>query len=194
MKGGEVSSAIDSLSQQINAAGKTTKLYNDTWDLALDCRTDDKGVSPCYGAVVFLSSPSEGTNASSGGTWNYTIRNTGGGSVDIRTTDSSPERDLLPLQRAVDQQLISQSNSANKTQLPADLQVIAFTDEDQDALSGSRTANYLSLAIYIFGPLFAFALVEIVYHITSFVSQERELGKRRLSSCANPFMLTQIRV
>lgn len=176
MKGGEVSSAIDALSQQIHAAGKTAKLYNDTWDLALECRTDDKGTSPCYGAVVFLSSPNEGTNISSGGTWNYTIRNAGGGTVDIRSPNSSPERDLLPLQRAVDQQIISQSNTANKTQLSADLQVIAYTDEDQSALSQSRTANYLSLATYIFGPLFVFTLVEIVYHMTSFVSQERELG------------------
>jgi ATP-binding cassette subfamily A (ABC1) protein 3 len=177
MKGGEVSSVINSLSQKVRAAGKTTKLYNDTWDLALDCRTDDKGATPCFGAIVFFSSPTQGTNASSPGNWNYTIRASESGAIDIRTTTNNMERDMLPLQRALDQEIISQSNSANKTQLPEDLQVIAFTDQDQDALADSRSATYLSLSVYIFGPLFAFCLVEIVYHMTSFVSHERELGK-----------------
>jgi ATP-binding cassette subfamily A (ABC1) protein 3 len=177
MKGGDVSSVIDSLSQKVRAAGKTTKLYNDTWDLALDCRTDDKGVTPCYGAIVFFSSPYQGTNVSSPGYWNYTIRAASGGIIDIRTTTNSMERDMLPLQRALEQEIIAHSNSTNKTQLPAGLEIIAFTDQDQDALADSRSATYLSLSVYIFGPLFAFCLVEIVYHMTSFVSRERELGK-----------------
>lgn len=177
MKGGEVSTVIDALSQKVQAAKKTTKLYNNTWDLALDCRTDDKGSTPCYGAVVFFSSPSEGTNVSSPGNWNYTIRASSDGTIDIRTTTNSMERGMLPLQRALDQEIISQSNSVNKTQPPAELQVIAFTDQDQDALAISRSATYLSLSVYMFGPIFAFCLVEIVYHMTSFVSRERELGK-----------------
>lgn len=168
---------IDSLSQKIRSAGKTTRLYNDTWDLALDCRTDDKGSTPCFGAVVFFSSPTEGTNASSPGNWNYTIRASQGGGIDVRTTTNSMERDMLPLQRALDQEIISESSPANKTQLSEYLQVIAFTDQDQDALANSRSATYLSLSVYIFGPLFAFCLVEIVYHMTSLVSRERELGE-----------------
>lgn len=177
LKGGEVASVINALSQKVQSAGKTARIYNDSTELALECRTNDKGVTPCYGAVVFLSSPSEGTDASSPGVWNYTIRGTGGGFVDIRTTNNFAERDLLPFQRALDAEIISRSPSANKTQLPNDVQIIAYTDQDQDALSNSRTDNYLALATYIFGPLFAFTLVEIVYHMTSFVSRERELGK-----------------
>ncbi|KAH6642349.1 hypothetical protein C7974DRAFT_99830 [Boeremia exigua] len=176
MKGGEVSSVIDALSQKVEAAGKTSKVYNDSWDLALECRTDNKGASPCYAAVVFISSPSEGTSLSSPGTWNYTIRGSGGGSVDIRSTNNFPESNMLPLQRALEAEIVAQSKSANKTQLPADLQIISFTDQDQDALSDSRTETYLNLAVYMFGPLFAFTLMEIVYHMTSFVSRERELG------------------
>lgn len=177
MKGGEVSSVIDILTQRISAAGKTIKLYDDTRDLALQCRTDDKGVTPCYGAVEFFSSPTEGSSFSTEGSWNYTIRGSSSGSVDIRTTNNSSERDLLPLQRAVDQEIISRSRSVDEKERLADLEVISFTNEDQSALTNSRTANYLSLSIYIFGPLFTFTLVEIVYHITSFVSRERELGK-----------------
>ncbi|KAF1926840.1 P-loop containing nucleoside triphosphate hydrolase protein [Didymella exigua CBS 183.55] len=176
MKGGQVSSVIDSLSQKVRAAGKTIKLYNDTWDLALACRTDDKGISPCYGAVVFFSSPNEGTNVSSPGNWNYTIRALRSEIVNIKSTANSMERDMLPLQRALDQEIISLSNSTNTTQPLADLQLIAFTEQDQSALTETRNASYLSLSVFIFGPLFAFCLVEIAYHLTSFVSRERELG------------------
>ncbi|KAJ8113658.1 hypothetical protein OPT61_g4255 [Boeremia exigua] len=176
MKGGEVSSVIESLSQKAQAAGKTPKIYNDSGDLALECRTDDKGSTPCYAAVVFFSSPSEGTDLSSQGVWNYTIRGSNDGTVDIRATNNIAEKDILPLQQKLDTEIIARSRSANKTQIPDDLQVIAFTDQDQDALSDSRTDTYLSLAVYIFGPLFAFTLIEIVYHMTSFVSRERELG------------------
>jgi hypothetical protein len=190
LKGGEIASVIDTLSQRVKAAGKTAKLYNDTWDLALECRTDDKGTTPFYGAVVFFSSPTEGTDASTKGTWNYTMRGSSGGSVDIRATSNSAERDQLPLQRAVDLEIISQSKSVNKTQPSADLQIIAFTDQDQDAIADSRTANYLSLSIYIFGPLFAFTLVQIVYHMTSFVSRERELGMFLLDNGIGIFVLT----
>ncbi|KAG9200609.1 hypothetical protein G6514_006787 [Epicoccum nigrum] len=177
MKGGEVASVIDALSQTIRAAGKTPKIYKDTRDLALECRTDDKGTTPCYGAAVFFSSPTEGTNYSSQGNWNYTIRGSDGGSADVRSSDSTPERDMLPFQMALDTEIISRFKSGNQTQLPVDVQVIAYTDQDMDALADSRTANYLGLAVSIFGPLFAFTLVEIVYHMTSFVSHERELGR-----------------
>lgn len=185
MKGGEVASVIDALSQKVQAAGKTPKLYADSADLALECRTDDKDSTSCYGAVVFMSSPSEGTSLSSPGTWNYTMRGTGGGFVDIRTTNNVAERDMLPFQRALDSEIITQSKSANKTQLPTNLQVIAYTDQDQNALSDSRTDNYLSLATYIFSPLFALTLVEVIYHMTSFVSRERELGELPICGSVN---------
>jgi hypothetical protein len=177
MKSGEVSTVIESLSQQVRAAGKTVKLYDDSWDLALECRTDEKGLTPCYGAVVFFSSPNEGSTLAPKGYWNYTIREGGGsGSIDVRTTNSGAERVVLPLQRAVDAEIISQSKVANKTQPSDGLQVIGFTDQDQDALTNDRTDTYLSLSIYVFGPLFPLTLIQLVYHMTSFVSRERELG------------------
>ena len=71
MTGGDVGAVIDSLSTQVRDAGRTAKQYRTSWDLAQDCRTNDKGSSNCYGAVVFYSSPSQGTNESSQGVWNY---------------------------------------------------------------------------------------------------------------------------
>jgi ATP-binding cassette subfamily A (ABC1) protein 3 len=177
MKGGEVASVIESISQRVSAAGKIPMLYKDTRDLALNCRTDDRGESPCYGAVVFESSPTEGTDTSSKGYWNYTIRGVSSmyGLVDVRTNNNGPETAILPLQRAIDLEIIAQSKSGSKSQI-VEVDVIGYTDRDQQALGDSRTATYLSLCVYVFGPIFAFAMIEVIYHMTSFVSRERELG------------------
>jgi ATP-binding cassette subfamily A (ABC1) protein 3 len=178
MKGGEVSSLIDSLSAQVRSYGGNPQLFDKSEDLALTCRTGTSGGSPCYAAVVFHSSPSEGAD-SSAGTWNYTLRSVGsswgGGFADIRSSINGPQGSLLPLQRAVDQEITKRSQSTETSQL-ADANIILFTDQDQSALDKSRTSNYLSMAIYVFGPVFVFTLIDIVYHMTSFVARERELG------------------
>jgi ATP-binding cassette subfamily A (ABC1) protein 3 len=179
MNGGDVGAVIESLSQQVRDAGKTPKQYNSTWTLAQDCLTDLKGSSPCYGAVIFLSSPTQGTNESQQGIWNYTIRGQGGSygsNVDVRSDKNGAEIYLLPLQRALEKEIIAQSGSNATSKTSDELDVILYTDQDQASLDDSRTANYLLFCMYAFGPIFAFALLELVYHLTSFVARERELG------------------
>jgi ATP-binding cassette subfamily A (ABC1) protein 3 len=176
---GDVSTVISALSTRVRDAGKTAKDYKDSWEMALECKTDTKGVSPCYGAIIFLSSPTLGTNQSAPGFWNYTIRGEGdvwSGSANIDSNKNGVEIDLLPLQRALEQEIVAQSGSNVTDPLPQEMDVILYTDQDQSVLDKSRTSNYLALCIYAFGPVFAFALVELIYHMTSFVARERELG------------------
>lgn len=179
MKGGEVSAIIETLSQQVRENGRIAKSYTDSAALALECRTDSKGISPCYGAVQFYSSPTEGTNISRAGTWNYTLRGEGGswgnGFADIRNDNNFAERTLLPFQQALDAEIV-RSVSTNVTQLPSPAEIILFTPMGQEELDDSRTSNYLTLAIYAFGPIFVFTLVDVIYHMTSFIARERELG------------------
>lgn len=174
---GEVSDVIDSLSKTVTDAGKTAKHFSSTWDLAQECIAGIGGEQPkCYGAVVFMSSPQQGTNYSSKGTWNYTLRgDTSGGWADVTKDTNGPEIYLLPLQRAVDAQIIAHSKSDGGSSLPPS-KALVYTNQNQESLDNSRTSNFLSLCIYAFGTLFTFTLVSIVYHMTSFVSHERELG------------------
>jgi ATP-binding cassette subfamily A (ABC1) protein 3 len=178
MKGGEVSSVIDSLSRRISDAGKKPELYNDTRSLALVCRTDNKGKSPCYSAIIFFSSPTEGTNDSSVGYWNYTIQGltTPFGSVDIRSTNNAIEVATSPLQRAIELEMITRSQPDNTSQIPSELDIIAFTRQDQGALEATRTATYLNLVTWAFPPIFTLTLIGVVDHLTSFVAREREIG------------------
>lgn len=174
-----MASVIDSLSRTVKDAGKTPKFYNDTLALAQECINGLNGASHCYGAVVFYSSPEQGTNISEKGTWNYSIRGESssyGGFADVTNDKNAPEIYLLPLQLAVDTEIISRSKSANVSSLPKTIKTVLYTDEDQATLDTSRTSNFLGFCIYAFGVLFTFTLVNLVYHMTSFVASERELG------------------
>ncbi|CAI6329350.1 unnamed protein product [Periconia digitata] len=178
MKGGDVSAVIEGLSQQIRSGGKTPQLFDDAQSLSRACASDLSGVSNCYGAIVFLSSLQQGSNESEKGAWNYTLRGESdnyGSFADVTKDSNAVELYLMPLQRAVDQEIIAHAGT-NATQLPKDMNNVIYTNDDQATLDDSRTSTYLALCIYAFGTIFCFCLFDIVYYMTSFVAQERELG------------------
>jgi ATP-binding cassette subfamily A (ABC1) protein 3 len=182
MKNGAVQDVIDALSSTVREAGKTPKLYANMVDLVRECTSNPKGVSPCYAGVVFHSSPREGSVDSVKGFWNYTILGdkTVSGDSDIRRNGLGTDVYMLPLQRALDQEIISRSMSNNTSVLPPIVEDIPFTFMPQEALIAERTGNYLTLCIYVFGAIFSFTMIGIVFHLTSFVSGERELGMSSL--------------
>lgn len=67
--GGEVDTLIENIAAPLRARGSVKILTHDT-DLQVECKQSLQGVSHCYAAVVFISSPKQG----SGGRWNYTLR------------------------------------------------------------------------------------------------------------------------
>jgi ATP-binding cassette subfamily A (ABC1) protein 3 len=96
--------------------------------------------------------------------------------VNVKSNENGAEIALLPLQRALERELIANANSDAAKKIPDEMDVILYTDQDQTMLDNSRTSSYLTYCLYAFGPIFAFALIELVYHLTSFVARERELG------------------
>jgi hypothetical protein len=184
MKDGEVSSVISSLSQSIREAGKTPKLYEDLQALSRDCASDNKGFSDCFGAVSFSSSPLQGSSLGPKGVWNYTILGshaaTEGAFIDVRKNDNGPEVYLLPLQRALDSAIAAQATSDNAMALPATVDEIMFTSKNQDFIQDNRDDEYLALCVSVFGAIFSFSMIGIVYHMTSHIASERELGMTNL--------------
>lgn len=179
MKGGDVSSVIDALSQTVRQHGKTPRTFESPSDMSRACASDISGISDCYGAVEFLSSLEQGTNESQKGAWNYTMRGESDGYdsfVDVTKNSNAVELYLLPFQRAVDQEIVAQAQSSNKTELPKTMNNFVYTTYNQAYLDETRSSTFIALCIYAFGTIFTFCLLEIVYHLTSFVASERELG------------------
>jgi ATP-binding cassette subfamily A (ABC1) protein 3 len=184
---GDVSDVIDALSKTIRDAGKTPKLYNSPQELSQDCVSNGLDDGPkCFGAVMFLSSPEQGTDLSRKGTWNYTIRgDPSGGFTDVTRDQNNAEIYTVPLQRAVDAEIIARSKPDQGGSLP-NIKTVVYTSQNQQSLDDSRTSNFLALCIYAFGILYTFTLIGIVYHMTSFVSSERELGMSGLIDAMIP--------
>jgi hypothetical protein len=185
MTGGDVSSVIESLSSVVKEAGKTPRLYNTPRDFVHDYASHSKGSSIFYGAVEFLSSPDQGTNQSAKGYWNYTIYGDySSGVIDVRNNNNFPKKVILPLQRAVDTEIIARS--PNATSLPPIVHDITYTSDGQDTLNESSSDTYLFLCATIFGIIFGFTMICFVSHITSFVATEREMGMSELVDAMLP--------
>jgi ATP-binding cassette subfamily A (ABC1) protein 3 len=67
--GGEVNDVISTLQDQLKGIG-TVKVLQHEVDLRTECKQSLRGVSMCFAAVVFVSSPNTGNNNQ----WNYTLR------------------------------------------------------------------------------------------------------------------------
>ncbi|KAK7187167.1 ABC transporter [Paraphaeosphaeria sporulosa] len=185
---GDVSELIDALSKTIKDAGKTPKQFNSTEELSKECVSNgvDGSGRKCFGAIVFLSSPEQGTDQSPKGTWNYTIRgDPSGGFTDVTQDRNNAEIYTIPLQHAVDAEIVSRSRSGQAGSFPQ-TKTVVYTSQNQQSLDNSRTSNFLALCIYAFGVLYTFTLIGIVYHMTSFVSHERELGMSGLIDAMIP--------
>lgn len=145
------------------------------------CASNRKGVSNCFAAVDFTSSPTE---PSQGGVWNYTINidSTLGGRVDVSKRNNDEQVYMFPLQHEID---VVIKNPSNPPEPQEALQLIYTGRTNEDRLRSIKE-NYFSLIINNFGMLFFFAMVEVAYHLPGLVASERELGMAQLIDAMMP--------
>ncbi|KAK3939069.1 hypothetical protein QBC46DRAFT_388735 [Diplogelasinospora grovesii] len=178
--GGEIQRVITTLSDQVRSAGKDVLVLTSETDLATACKANLRGVTPCYGAVVFRSSPSEG----SGGMWNYTLRADsvlGAGRIDVDKDTNDGEIYMLPLQHAVDRAITSTNNGTdNKQQLVDGVDEYPFTSLTQQERADRIRVIYQSAIMNWAGVAFFEGVIGICYHMTGFMASERETGMATL--------------
>ncbi|OHE93444.1 ABC transporter [Colletotrichum orchidophilum] len=190
--GGDIDKVIDKLATSVDSAGKTALRRSSATDLALDCPTNLRGVSNCYGAVVFHSSPSEGP----GDYWNYTLRSDGALRsivIDVNSDKNDAQIYLLPLQRAVDEAIASvqvgsgsSSSAVQQGPLPDIVDEYPFTSLSQQERAVRVRINYQSAITNWMGVAFMTSVLFITYHLTGFIAAERESGMIRLVDAMVP--------
>ncbi|KAL0934858.1 ABC transporter [Colletotrichum truncatum] len=176
--GGDIESVISSLSDEVSAAGKQATTITNISELGFICRSSARGTTPCYGAVVFHSSPNEGN----GNVWNYTLRGdiALGSSFQVSNDDNDAQVYTLPLQRAVDSAIARHdSNGGNSASLDG-LQEWGFTDETEDEREASVRRDYQKTFIDFLAVSFVLALIGVSYHLPGHVATEREKGLSQL--------------
>ena len=178
--GGDIENVIEILTERVESAGKTARVIEDDIGLLDICQSSLQGVTPCYGAVSFMSSPDEGPD----GIWNYTLRADGafGDSVYVDTDDNEAEIYVLPFHHAID----SAIGQVSGTELPDEVLALLFTSETNDEREEDITEEYMDSLIEIVGVALLIAVIGIVYQLTGHLAQERELGMSQLIDAMTP--------
>jgi ATP-binding cassette subfamily A (ABC1) protein 3 len=184
LTGGDIDRVIDSLAQAASPAGKKIVRLTNKAQLLDICKSNLRGVTFCYGAVVFVSSPTEGI----GGLWNYTLRADGafGAKIDVTKDNNDAEIYLLPLQRAVDYAIASVNTTIDQTALPTTVLEYPYTSMTQAQRNINIRVNYQGAIINSLGVAFLIGMVGVTYHLTGFIASERELGMSQLIETMMP--------
>lgn len=131
---GDIDRVLRGVENEINKAADYIEVVrlNDQDGLTSACRTNLRGVSRCFGAVVMVSSPDQGQ----GGVWNYTLRSDGAleeaiAKFNIDKKDNDQQVYMAPIQRTVDQ-VIAQVNSSSNSGKLANTQQYPFTSLSQE--------------------------------------------------------------
>ena len=178
--GGQISQIITPISDTLTAAGLNVQTVDNEGELLTVCRSTIRSVSNCFGAVTFVSSPTEG----SGGIWNYTLRADGalGGRVFVNRDTNDHEIYVLPLQHAVDREIALLEG----TNLPDDVQEFAYTSKTNEERDANIVRLYMDSIINILGLAYFIGFVGVAYQLTGQLAIERELGMSQLIEAMMP--------
>ena len=181
--GGEIEQVINDVSGQVTGAGKMAQTLQSENDLLTVCRSSIRGVSNCYGAVVFFASPEEGPESM----WNYTIRADGALGTKIVVADSNNDAEIypIPLQHAVDFAIASR-NSSSIQPLPGTVREYPYTSKSEKQRTEDIRTRYMGGIIQILGVAFFIGIVGVIYQFVGLVASERELGMTQLIDASLP--------
>jgi ATP-binding cassette subfamily A (ABC1) protein 3 len=165
LSGGDIDKVIANVAAPLQSAGKDVQFLTHDTDLLTTCRSSLKGVSGCFAAAVFYSSPAEGT----GGIWNYTIRIDGalGTKIDVGETNNDAEIYTIPLQHSIDFSIAALNTTISQAALPTQIDEFMFTTMTQKQRAISIRQSYMNGIAKYTAVTFFLAAVGIVRQIFS---------------------------
>lgn len=179
LQGGAVQDVINQISTTVTASGKSPVVLQTDNDLLRTCRSTLRGVTPCFGAVTFHSSPTQGT----GGIWNYTLHADGvlGTKIFANSNTNDVQIYIVPFQHAIDAAI---SNVQGAT-LPVP-QAYLYTSETQAQRERQITRLYQGSVQSILAVAFFIGMCGVTFQATGFMATERELGMSQLIESMMP--------
>lgn len=181
LTGNDVQAVINELASTARTAKKELHLAHDASTLNTLCPSSSGGITNCFGAVQFWSSP----NQSPGAIWNYTIYQDGafGSSIDVTSTRNDAQVYSLPLQQAVDRAI---SRTSHGPGLPQTIWQFPYSTYTQAAKEADNAEQYQQLVSSILAFTFFIGMCGITYHLTGYVTQHREEGMLQLIDAMMP--------
>jgi ATP-binding cassette, subfamily A (ABC1), member 3 len=178
--GGSIDKVIYQVAKPLLDAKKEVLITNSTDKLSSTCSVNYQGQTPCFAAVVFQSSTTEGP----GGKWNYVLRNAfdlGDLNGDITKDNNGMQYYLFPLQHAVDSAIASvestrsPNSASNVTQLPPVVNNWMFTAQTEEQWNRKMVREVLILNIDVVSLAWLMAFIGLVFKLVSFMAKEREM-------------------
>jgi ATP-binding cassette subfamily A (ABC1) protein 3 len=170
-RGGDIDRLLNLVAETPKAAGKNITITYEQDDLIASCRSGLQGVTKCFSAAVFYSSPTEG------GIWNYTLRGDaalGLSTVDVRKATNDAQVYILPLQHAIDSAIASLNSSGTSVSLPSKIQEYPFTGETEkewkDTIRKQLIKNNTNFAAVVW----YLGLIGVAYQLVGLMAKERE--------------------
>ncbi|KAI4213072.1 MAG: hypothetical protein LQ351_004226 [Letrouitia transgressa] len=184
LTGGNIEAVIKDVADSARIQGKNVVVTANEDDLLELCRSSLRGVSHCYAAAVFFSSPTEGP----GGIWNYSLRADGGLGTKIYVThdDNDVEIYTLPLQHAIDMSIASHNTTIDQSALPTQVFEYPYTSETAKQRQDNIRIRYMGGIIDILGVAFFIGIVGVIYQLVGLIASERELGMTQLMEASMP--------
>jgi ABC-type multidrug transport system ATPase subunit len=182
--GGDIERVINTLTPVVTDAGAKARVLTSDRDLLTVCRASLRGVTPCYGAVVFNASPNEGT----GGLWNYTIRSDGSlgvGKINVEKTTNDAQVYMFPFQHAIDAAIANVDTSSSDV-IPDVVEQYPFTPLTPKERADRVRVLYQKAIMNFLGVTFIAGMIGVVYHMTGFIASERETGMSTLIEAMMP--------
>jgi hypothetical protein len=181
--GGDINRVIQEVALQARGdQGQIVEILHDPAELLDLCKSSLSGVTKCFAAAEFHSSPSEG------GFWDYTIRVDGalGYKIDVHNNNNDAEIFPIPLQHAIDSAIAGVGSDSGARPLPDTVKEYPFTSKTQkewdDSLVTSiqnANAKYISVVWYI-------GFIGLCYQLVGVMAREREQGMADLLESMMP--------
>ncbi|KAI9830338.1 MAG: hypothetical protein M1819_005719 [Sarea resinae] len=182
--GGNIERIINIVSAPAKDAGFEVQILAREEELLTACHSSLRGVSRCFGAAVFYSSPTEGL----GGIWNYTLRADGslGSNLHVDKSTNDVEKYPLPFQHAIDFGIASINSTVDYHALPPEIMEYPYTSESNHERHVQVRIHYMKALINILGVAFFVGVVGVTYQLVGFMAYERELGMSQLIEAMMP--------
>ncbi|KAL8826272.1 MAG: hypothetical protein Q9191_003900 [Dirinaria sp. TL-2023a] len=182
--GGDINTVIQDVARAAQADGKDVRIVSQEEDLLTLCRSTLRGISTCYGAAVFYSSPTEGPGAM----WNYSLRADGGlgNKLDVTNHNNDVEVYPIPLQHAIDFSIALHNGTIDQSALPSQVYEYPYTSETQQQRNDQIRIRYMGGIIDILAVAFFIGIVGVIYQLVGLIASERELGMTQIIEASMP--------
>lgn len=171
--GGDIDHVINAIARAPQVARQQVLITTSEDELRITCRSNFQGVTKCFAAAVFQSSPTEGQ----GGLWNYTLRGNfalGRTNLDVTSNSNDVEINILPLQHAIDSAISSLGNTTDLKALPSTVEEYLFTSESEDERKRQITLTLLQANISAIAVVWILTLISLTFRLVSIMAKERE--------------------